>query len=310
MSGPLVLCVGDIDVDLLVKVSELPRLDDKVSGRDIALTPGGMSANVAVGLARLGGRVRLVGATGDDSSGEFALAAIAREGVDVRYVVQRRNCPTFMCLVLISPQGEKALIRLETDAYLPRPDEVDSRVFEGVRHVHLTLGSAALTLRCLDLAAAAGASVSLDLEAADLPPDTEVLRAVLARVDLLFLNRRGHEALIERLGTAIVPGPQAIIVTLGPAGSRYQSRDRTFEVAGLSAAVKDTTGAGDCFAAAFLSRHLAGSDPAEALAFANTAAAFSITHLGAQGGLPTLEVVERALAALAAGHGAASTTEY
>ena len=45
---------------------------------------------------------------------------VAAEGVDVSHVVCRSGLNSFMCVVLLSPSGEKSLIRLETDAYLPR----------------------------------------------------------------------------------------------------------------------------------------------------------------------------------------------
>ncbi|MGE0242256.1 MAG: carbohydrate kinase family protein, partial [Parvibaculaceae bacterium] len=131
-----VLCIGDLDVDMFISVPALPGFDQKVGGRSHGNMPGGMSANCAVAAARLGLRSRLVAAMGSDEPGAFALSRIAREGVDVDHVVRRAGVDTFMCVVLLSPSGEKSLIRLETEAYLPRPEDLTAPAFDGVRHVH------------------------------------------------------------------------------------------------------------------------------------------------------------------------------
>ena len=155
MRGPF-LCVGDIDVDLFVSVRRLPGADDKVSGCRICQSVGGMAANVAVGLRRLGSDVRLVAAIGDDEQGALAEQAMVRQGVDTRFLVRRAGDSTFMCVVLVGPEGEKSLIRLETGAYLPNPEDVPDAVFVGTRHVHLTLGSEELARHCMLRARSSG----------------------------------------------------------------------------------------------------------------------------------------------------------
>jgi ribokinase len=73
-----------------------------------------------VALARLGRSVRLLAAIGHDAEGDAALASVAADGVDVSHIARRADAATFMCIVLLSPSGEKTLVRLETDAFMPR----------------------------------------------------------------------------------------------------------------------------------------------------------------------------------------------
>ena len=155
----------------MIAVPHVPGPDEKVNGRRLSLSAGGMMANAAVGLARLGSPVRLVGAVGDDRDGAFAVRTVADEGVDVRYVTWRPGVPTFMCVVMVGPTGEKSLVRVASDAYLPKPSEMPPAAFEGVGHLHLTLGSPQLTEASLQAAAARGIPCSLDLEAADVPDE-------------------------------------------------------------------------------------------------------------------------------------------
>ena len=294
-----ILCVGDLDIDLLVAVAGLPGLDEKVSGRRLGSMPGGMSANTAVALARLGCAARLVAAIGDDAAGNEALASVAAEGVDVRYVARREATETFMCIVLLAPSGEKSLIRLETGAYMPRVSDLVPAVLEDVRHVHVTYGSPDLAAHVLGEARRAGLSTSLDLETPDIRRAPDLLAQIMPNVDTLFVNRAGWVELEQRLGGAPNPGlergPGSVVVTLGAEGSRRIGPDGVLEAGGLIVRAVDTTGAGDCFAAAYLARLLEGASVIECLRFANAAAALSTLTFGAHAGMPSRAAVEARL---------------
>ena len=87
-----------------------------------------------------------------------------------------------------------------------------------------------------------------------------------------------------------------IVTTLGEAGARVETTTQTAEAPGFKVDAVDTTGAGDCFAAACLHARLAQRLPwPAALRFANRAASLSTLGVGAQGALPTLAAVEAAL---------------
>jgi len=292
------LCVGDLDVDLMVSVSRLPDADDKVSGRRISLSVGGMSANVAVGLRRLGAEVRLVAAIGNDDHGALAERTLDHEGVDIGYLVRCPGDATFMCVVMLTGSGEKSLVRLETDAYLPRPADVPDAAFTGIGHVHLTLGSVALTRHCMARAKAAGATVSLDVERADLPDDPAILAALLPGIDWLFMNARTRAHIEDSLGGELQRASRGLITTEGAAGCSLTADGVETRVPGHPVEVLDSTGAGDGLVAAFLHAHLVERRPvAEALRRANAAAALVVQHYGAQTGLPRAAELDRFLAA-------------
>ena len=119
-----------------------------------------------------------------------------------------------------------------------------------------------------------------------MPADPTVLASVLARTDFLFMSRAGAEAAGARLGAA-PRGRRITVTTLGADGAAAEIEDRTVAISGIRVTPADTTGAGDAFAAAFLHAHYGGADAADALAFANAAAALSTMRVGAQSGLPT-----------------------
>ena len=70
--------VGSINLDLVARVERLPRAGETLVGHDFVRVPGGKGANQAVAAARLGARVRMVGAVGDDPLADEALVGTAR----------------------------------------------------------------------------------------------------------------------------------------------------------------------------------------------------------------------------------------
>jgi ribokinase len=258
-----------------------------------------MSANTAVALARLGRSVRLLSVVGDDAAGREGLAHLMSDGVDVSFVRELPSVSTFMCVVLVSPSGEKSLIKLESEAYLPKPGDLLPEAFEGVRHVHATYGSADLTLRAFEMARDRNIAVSLDLEPPDIRLSPQHLPTVLSMVDTLFVNGEAFNEASQALGRSLDPGMLRpggeIILTLGAEGCRRISADETLDVPGFKVDAIDTTGAGDCFAGAYLASKFRNSPVLDGLHFANAAAAIATLSFGAQASMPTSDAVEQFL---------------
>ena len=295
--APRFLCVGDIDVDVLIRVEHLPTRDGKVNGTYLQRVPGGMAGNVSVALARLGAPVRLLGRVGDDDEAAFALDALDRAGVDTSFVARLAGVRTFSCIGLVTPDGEKSLVKLMTPAYRPDAADLSTEACEGVTHIHLTsAGAADLCRRVVTLARAQRASTSIDVERADCPTDPAALAATLAGFDIAFCNREARTVLDARLGPRLAGLVGTVVTTLGEAGARMEAGAQRADAPGFAVDAVDTTGAGDCFAAACLHARLAQGLPwPEALRFANRAASLSTLGLGAQGALPTLAAVEASL---------------
>jgi ribokinase len=291
--SPLFLCVGDIDVDVLVQVDGLPTRDGKVNGSLLQRAPGGMAGNVSVALSRLGARVRIMGRVGDDPEAEFALEALSRAGVDIAFVAHVVGARTFSCISLLTPDGEKALIKLMTSAYRPACADLSDPLYQGVSHVHLTsAGDPELCRRVVELAREHGATASIDIEKADCPGNRVELIEGVSGFDLAFCNSESREFVDATLCRSLAECIPTAITTLGAAGSQIETEGVRLFSPGFEAKVVDTTGAGDCFAAACLyARLVSRLNWAQALRFANKAAALSTTGLGAQSALPTADEV-------------------
>ena len=105
-----ILVVGSINLDVVCEVDQIPRPGQTVMGRDVQLFHGGKGANQAMGIARLGHPVRMVGRLGDDAASTRLRAGLRAGGVDVRHVAATRRTPSGMALICTDRRGENSIV--------------------------------------------------------------------------------------------------------------------------------------------------------------------------------------------------------
>jgi sugar/nucleoside kinase (ribokinase family) len=243
---------------------------DLESGTDVpgrvALVQGGSAANTARWLGRLGARTTLIAAVGRDAAGRALVEAVRADDVTVR-VSRVAGARTGRIGVVVAPGGERSFVADRGAADLLDPTDLRSAWFEGADALHLPVYSllgaplGLAGLRAIELARAAGATVSVDLASIDplLASGRRAARSLFAGIapDILFATAPEAEALIggrrvdellEYASTAVVKRGSkgaTVLTRLGAAPSR-------FEVATEHLDATDTTGAGDAFDAGFL----------------------------------------------------------
>ncbi|NJI14494.1 ribokinase, partial [Staphylococcus agnetis] len=124
-------------------------------------------------------------------------------------------------------------------------------------------------------------------------PYRDIDEAVIENADYLTPNETESAALFkEDLDEALERYPNKLIVTIGDKGARYFNGENHVTVKGFKRDVKDTTGAGDTFNGALAVGLQKGFALDKAIELANLAASFSVTGMGAQGGMPTWQEIE------------------
>jgi sugar/nucleoside kinase (ribokinase family) len=290
-------CNPDVPVlgrDVTPEFGQREKLVDRM-----ALVIGGSAAITTVAAARLGLRVALVAAVGEDPAGRFMLGQLAAEGVDVAAVARRAGAATGMTVVL--SQGEDRAILTATGAITSlTARDVPAALISGARHLHVS--SYFLIERSLggDLAAifaaarAAGVTTSLDTNWD--PAEKwggDLLRAVLAQTDLLLPNEAealliaGRDTLAEAVAVLTAAGSR-LVVKRGSRGVLCAEEGRQYSVGLPPVQPVDSTGAGDCFNAGLIAGLLRGLALPEAAALGCAAGAASTQALGGTGGSPDL----------------------
>ncbi len=292
-----IVALGDCDVDLYVRVERLPNHDEKVPGDHLGVYGGGVAANFACAASMLGMRTGLISTVGDDGFGEKALSSLREYGVDTHGVSAVEGAPTYYSVVALDRTGEKALIIVRTEAFFPKWEYVPLAYIERAKLLHIAPFDLQVAARAAAHAAQAGIPVSVDLEPSMVGGGLSALTPLLRHTRLLFPNELCMNALFgerrveEGAELLLGLGPKVVVVTRGAQGAFITSGSESFSSAAYGVQVRDTTGAGDCFNAAFVSSWLRGEPLASCGRFAAAAAALSITEVGARGKLPSREEV-------------------
>lgn len=271
------IVIGDVMVDVVARTTGPFEPGSDTPAR-VRSRPGGSAATVAAWLAVAGVPVTLVGRVGDDHSGHSAIRKLKGHGVHACVALDDRR-PTGTCVVVVHPDGERSMLPDPgANAALTSGDLPLDRFVAGA-HLHVTgytllrEESRPAALHALRLARAAGMTISVD------PSSAAPIAAAGAtnfldwtgRVDVLFPNWDEATTLTGRsdpgaAGARLVPHAREVVVTLGAEGAMWtDGRNRVHAPAVARGPVEDTTGAGDAFAAGFLSTWLAGASPSAAL---------------------------------------------
>ncbi|MBA2306500.1 MAG: carbohydrate kinase family protein [Acidobacteria bacterium] len=297
-----VLGLGDAGVDVVLHIPRLPQHDEKILATRVERYPGGVIGNFLCALSRLGTASAFVGCLGNDGFG-----ALVREGfdafqVDTNRLIVKEGEETYFCVSMLDDTGEKALVIAPTTTMFPAPEDLTDDTVRGADLLHTTGLRIDTTLKAIALARRHGVKVSLDLEPSTLSRGEDRVRELLESSHLLFVNAHAIRGMfpgetdLRRAGLELLRhGPKMVVITQGGQGSLVVTATETIRTPAFPVAVRDTTGAGDCFNAAFIHGHLEGWALERTALFATAAAAISITAVGAQSGLPTRQAVDEFL---------------
>lgn len=163
----LVACTGIATLDLVLAVDELPSGDGKYLAHARDESGGGVAANAAVTVARLGDRATLASAVGDDDIGERIVADLARYGVDTRRAARIAGVPSPLSVVLVDRTGARLVVNHTDPRLFDRVDPEQAASTDGADAVRFATAAAAA--KCLASGGRAAIPDRLTVEALDLP---------------------------------------------------------------------------------------------------------------------------------------------
>lgn len=293
-----IIGVGDTDVDLTIRLDHIPARDEKVRGSLVGKDAGGIICNFCCAAARLGKQVGVASVVGDDEYGAIARSAYEKFGVETTGLITKPGKSTYFCVIHIDASGEKALTLVESELVVPAPGDLDLSFLEQARFIHLTSLSHDLAEYVAGQERLSEVKMSIDIEEHQDPKGIENWRTIIRRMSVVFLNEAGLRTLFgddnlsEGARKLLALGAGKVVVTQGEKGCQVFSPEEEFSLPAFSVPVVDTTGAGDCFNAAFLASLADGMGLGEAALRSTAAAALSIQRVGARGALPTGREIE------------------
>ena len=285
-----VFVAGSINMDVVATADRHPKVGETVAGRQVLYFPGGKGANQAVAAVRLGARTTLIGRLGKDSFGAELKAFLCDQGIDLGYVVETADAHTGTAIITVAQADNTIVVVPGANGLVGAEDVEVVPLLAGdvaVSQFEIPMPAIAAFFR---RARAAGATTLLNPA-----PAQAMSRELLALVDILVLNETelgflaGSELSESDEAAKIIAvarqlqarEDQTICVTLGKRGVLALAGGEEIAVPGRVVKALDTTGAGDCMSATFLSRIIDGDTIPEACAYACAAGSYSTLFPGA-----------------------------
>lgn len=308
---PKILVVGSFVKDLIVSTNRFPEVGETVLGCDFQTASGGKGANQAIQAARLGAEVTMVGKVGNDVFGQEMIESCVQSGIDCSKVMIDTQYPSSIGNVQLQV-GEDGKtdnrIIVVPGANMTMLEEEISFLEKEIEKYDIVLLQHEIPLSINDkvLEYAYSKNVPVMLNPA---PSAPVSDKVISR--LTYLSPNEYEAAditgitIRRRGTevnendvkaviaALVKrGVKNVLITMGTAGAAFGNSEEFYLCPTVEEiAAVDPTGAGDSFVGAFCAIVSMGIDHRKAIRIANYVGSLTVSHIGAQPSLPTLDQV-------------------
>ena len=295
----MILCYGEIDLDIYVALDRLPTVEQAGWSTDDFENIGGAAANSALWLAEWGMPTRLAGHDlGDDRPGDVVRELLAAgPPLDTSFLACHPGYPTPRCQCLVTPDGERSFIgHWPPELLMTAPT---AAMLEGVSLLNLDMsGPKPMRLKAAELAAQRNIPVLVnDIERTDHPllPLADILVVSAAVVRAKFSG-------VDPLGLAIElmrAGDCDVILTDAGAAITILSRDGARDSV-LPPAIDpvDTTGAGDIFKSGLAYGLTQGLPLTEAVKWGAAAGSLICLYKGVTKTLAPLREVEALLSSI------------
>jgi ribokinase len=295
--SPVIAVVGSLNIDLISYVRRVPAPGETVIGDRFQMGFGGKGANQAVMAARLGARVSMVGALGDDVYASMTFDNLRSQGVDFEHVA-RVTGSSGVAPIWVEGDGQNRIVVVPGANDLVDPG-VAAGAVRSLAGVQVVLGQLEIPQPVTAAAFAAAREVGA-VTVLNPAPAAALDANLVAVADWLIPNEtefamlsgltadpaEDDEPLMEfaaRIGTRL-------LVTLGSRGAALVRADGTIaRIPATPAAAVDTTGAGDAFVGAFAYGLAAGLDEVVAIRLGVACASDSVTRAGTQSSFATPE---------------------
>ena len=290
-----IVVLGSTNTDMVITGRKIPVPGETVSGGKFMMNPGGKGANQAVAVARLSARKGLctfIAKVGDDLFGRDAAARMKKDGIAAHLIIDRKE-PSGTALILVDAKGQNVIsVALGSNGTLAPKDVTPfKKELKGAAALLMQLETPMETVVwAAKVAHDAGVPVILNpAPAAKLP------RSLYRMIDWITPNETEAELLTgvkvvdaasaaKATAALVRRGVKHVIITMGTKGCWCGDCGKIFPARKVKAV--DCVAAGDTFNGAFVVALAEGKTCAEAIDFAQRAAAISVTRPGAQSSVP------------------------
>lgn len=275
-----VVGLGACNVDFLQKVPRFAAPDDEVEINNLLLSVGGSASNFTVGLSRLNVNSGIIARIGRDYFGEIAVKEFKKEGVDTKRLL-KTDFQTGKVFIAVEPHGERSMYTYigANKKFKLKKEDID--YIRASKIIHITQ----MYKDVVDKASKHSNVLSFNPGPILSSFGINKLEKIIGRTDILFLNKKEMKILtgeeISRGANMLLDiGAKIVVVTCGKHGASLYKKKEIIHSPARKIDVMDTTGAGDSFAAGFISAYIKEKKLNECLDYANLVASHCVGKLG------------------------------
>ena len=302
----MIIVFGSINVDMIFPVDHFPAPGETIASKPHEISYGGKGANQALAASRLGGKVALVGATGDDDIGNRMLRHLRREGVTTSGVAHLKDHPTGTAIITVDKTGENQIIISGGANLAAAEDQIPDEIMTDSNILLMQMETPTDHIETLIHRADENGMRAI----LNLAPAKEISLGALQKLEYLIVNETEAAFLAEQHGIENVGDGNdedliiaiakklgiKCILTCGKKGSIMSDHNGTIlntPALPLEAEdIVDTTGAGDAFCGTFVAALHSRMYVEEALKYANIAGSLACTKKGAQSSYAYFQKIE------------------
>lgn len=292
-----IVVVGSFNLDMTVKVANLPKPGETLKGGAFHQAFGGKGANQALAAARFGGDVKFIAKVGNDSFGENFVHFFEHEDIDTSCIFKDKDNPSGVAFITVNSNAENCIVVAPgANAALSVADI--EKVKPEIEAAEIVLIQLEIPLDVIEyvIQIAAVKGIKVILNPAPVPTESlpasifksiyaitpnETEAEMLSGIKITDVNSAKKAAqVIHEKGVALV------IITLGKKGALIYNNGQFELIPGIKVNAVDTTAAGDVFNGVLTAAIAEGEKIEDAILSANAAGALSVTRMGAQTSIP------------------------
>lgn len=299
------VCVlGSINMDLVIKVKDMPKEGETILSKSFEKVNGGKGANQAIAAKRCGNEVIIISKIGKDENGKVLKYALENEKINVDFIYEDKINPTGMAMITVNEKGNNSIVVIAGSNMTINEEEIN-KAKDVIKENDILIAQfetpEEITARAFKFA-----KESKKVTILNPAPAKEITTDILSYTDIIIPNETEVELLtgikVHNLESAKLAGSKFldkgikfVIITLGSKGAALISKEMAKIIPAYKVKAIDTTAAGDSFIGGLSSKldinNLSFNALEKAVIFGNKVSSITVQKEGAQPSIGTLEEV-------------------
>lgn len=299
-----VCVIGSINMDLVIKVDEMPKEGETILSKYFEKIAGGKGANQAVAAKRSGNLVSMIGKIGKDDNGKILKVLLEKEGINTNLIFEDNKEPTGMAMITVNNNGNNSIVVISGSNMTLNEEEIE-KAKEEIKKSDILISQFETPENCT-LKAFKIAKENNIITILNPAPAKKINDELLKYTDIIIPNETEVEVLtgikVDNLEKAKIAskkllkkGVKFVIITLGEKGAVIISENNGQLLPAFKVKAIDTTAAGDSFIGGLSSKlntkKLDFENLLKAVKFGNKVSSITVQREGAQPSIAKIEEV-------------------